>query len=188
MYRLYQLSDCIDYENGGVWLYSDTDSVYASKWDEEKLKAYNDDIRQKLIDRGYPPFEMHGKEFCLGIACYDGSYEEYVALGAKRYCGRSTEDHELHITVSGVPKAGSASLKNDINKFRPGMVFDGLTSGKKQHTYYMLEPGQAPYIDDKGNLTGDSIDLEPCDYTLDSPYDIDLDLDIYLPELTEEYE
>lgn len=188
MYRLYELAQCIDYDNGGVWLYSDTDSVYASKWNEQKLEEYNRDIRQKLIDRGYPPFEINGREFCLGIASYDGSYYEYVCLGAKRYCGRSTDDHELHITVSGVPKAGAASLMDDINRFRPGMVFDGITSGKKQHTYYMLEPGQKPYIDEKGNLTGDSIDLEPCDYTLDSPYDIDTDIDLYLPELTEDYE
>ena len=187
MYRLYELAQCIDYDNGGIWLYSDTDSVYASKWDEKKLEEYNRNIRQQLIDRGYPPFEINGKEFCLGIASYDGSYEQYVCLGAKRYCGRSTEDHKLHITVSGVPKAGSASLKDDIRNFRPGMVFDGITSGKKQHTYYMLEPGQDPYIDEKGNLTGDSIDLEPCDYTLDSPYDIDTDIDLYLPELTEEF-
>lgn len=192
MFRLYQLADCIDYENGGKWLYSDTDSVYASKWNEDKLKAYNDDIRQKLIDRGYPPFEINGVEFCLGVASFDGSYSEYVAIGAKRYCGRSTKDGELHITVSGVPKAGAASLKDDINNFKPGLIFDGKTSGKKQHTYYFLEPDQEPYIDDKGNLTGDSIDLEPCDYTLDSPYSYDYDpnkeFDLYLPELTEDYD
>lgn len=192
MSRLYDLAKCIDYENGGVWLYSDTDSVYATKWNEEKLKAFNDSMKQKLIDRGYPPVVINGKEFCLGVATFDGSYSEYVALGAKRYCGRSTEDGELHITVSGVPKAGSATLKNDINNFKPGLIFDGLTSGKKQHTYYFLEPDQDVYEDPKGNLTGDSIDLEPCDYTLDSPYDLsfldDEDIyELYTPELTEDY-
>ena len=189
MYRLFELATtCIDYEHGGIWLYSDTDSVYATKWDKEKLKAYNDDIRQKMIDRGYPPFEINGKEFCLGLATFDGAYEEWVGVGAKRYCGRGADDHELHITVSGVPKPGAKSLKNDIRNFRPGMIFDGVTSGKKQHTYYMLEPGQEPYIDEKGNLTGDSIDLEPCDYTLDSAYDLSMqDLELLLPELTEDY-
>jgi len=189
MFRLFDLATtCIDYENGGIWLYSDTDSVYATKWNKEKLKAYNDNIRAKMIERGYPPFEINGKEFCLGVATFDGSYEEWIGLGAKRYCGRSSEDHEIHITVSGVPKSGSKSLNNEIRNFKPGMVFDGITSGKKQHTYYMLEPGQEPYIDENGNLTGDSIDLEPCDYTLDSPYDIPTDIELYLPELTEEFE
>ena len=188
MYALFELaSTCI--ADDGIWLYSDTDSVYASKWDEEKLKAYNEDIRNKMIERGYPPFEINGKEFCLGLACYDGSYSEWVGVGAKRYCGRSSEDNKLHITVSGVPKSGAKTLKDDIKRFRPGLVFDGKTSGKLQQTYYMLEPGQEPYLDDKGNLTGDSIDLEPCDYTLDSAYDLSAqDQDIYLPELTEEYE
>lgn len=193
MIELYKMAACIDYENGGQWLYSDTDSVYASKWNEEKLEVYNNDIRQQLIDRGYPAFEINGKEFCLGVASPDGDYSEYIALGSKRYCGRSTKDNELHITVSGVPKAGAKNLNNDINNFKPGLVFDGLTSGKKQHTYYMLEPGQEPYIDDKGNLTGDSIDLQPCDYTLDSPYDLtylddERTYSLFTPELTEDYD
>lgn len=194
MHRLYELADCIDYEHGGIWEYSDTDSVYASKWDEEKLATYNASVRDKLKDRGYGPVFINGKEFCLGVASFDGSYEEWVGLGAKRYCGRSAKDHELHITVSGVPKVGVRTLKNDIKNFKPGTVFDGITSGKKQHTYYMLEPGQDPYEDENGNLTGDSIDLEPCDYTLDSPYshswmqDLQQDYyELFTPELSEDY-
>ena len=179
MYRLYQLSKCIDYENGGVWLYSDTDSIYASKWNEDKLKAFNDNIRQKLTDRGYPPIVIEGKEYCLGVAEFDGAYSEFIALGSKRYCCRYSDDPrnkkkdigKLKITVAGVPKKGVEQLQDDINNFVPGMTFKGELSGKKQHTYYFLPPGEDPYIDDKGNLTGDSIDLGPCDYKLGTPYE-----------------
>lgn len=187
MYRLFKLSECIDYEHGGKWLYSDTDSIYATRWNMDKVNAYNAEVKQKLIERGYPPVVIKGKEYCLGIASYDGCYSKYVVLGAKRYAGRSVKDGELHITVAGVPKAGAKSLKRDLRKFKPGFKFDGATSGKKQHTYYFLKEGQKPYIDDKGNLTGDSIDLEACDYTLDSPYE-DMQMELYLPELTEDYE
>lgn len=171
MYRLFQMSKCIDYENGGEWIYSDTDSIYSTKWDMDKLETFNNEIRQKLTDRGYGPYKAeNGKEYCLGVATFDGKYTEFVALGAKRYCGRSAEDGQLHITVAGVPKKGAETLRDNIERFRPGLVFDGKTSGKLQHTYYMIGDSD-PYLDDAGNLTADSIDLGPCDYLLDSPYD-----------------
>lgn len=190
MYRLYQLSKCI--ADDGVWLYSDTDSIYATKWDEEKVKAYNDAERAFCAERGYPAFFINDKEFCLGLATTDPDddiHEEFISLGAKRYCCRNAKTHKLKITVSGVPKAGVADLHDDINRFKPGLVFKGETSGKKQHTYFFLDEDQSPYEDENGCLTADSIDLSSCDYTLDSPYDIadpedEIDENTYyLPEM-----
>ena len=193
MYRLYQLSKCI--APGGHWLYSDTDSIYATAWDMDKVNKYNEDVRQFCIDRGYPPFTIDGTEYCLGVADVDGIYSEWIGLGAKRYCCRYADDErnkkknrgKLKITISGVPKAGVAQLHDDINEFKINTVFEGIISGKKQHTYFFLEPDQEPYIDENGNLTGDSIDLSPCDYTLDSPYEItdpdDVEEQYYLPEM-----
>ena len=83
--------------------------------------------------------------------------------GAKRYCGRCIEDNEIHITVAGVPKSGAKCLKNDIENFQKGFIFPGVQTGKKTHTYFFNDI----YTDDKGNITGDSIDLSPCDYLLD---------------------
>jgi hypothetical protein len=193
MFRLYQLSKCIDYENGGIWLYSDTDSIYASKWNMDRLNAFNDEIRRKCTERGYAPFYIKDEEFCLGLAVCnpdDGDIsEEFITLGAKRYAKRDKFTHELKITISGVPKKGVVSLNNDLNEFKPGKVFKGTDSGKLQHTYFFLDPDQEPYEDAKGNLTADSIDLSPCDYTLDSPYSDDAaenDKDMeeyYLPEM-----
>ena len=193
MYRLYQLSKCI--APGGHWLYSDTDSIYATAWDMDKVNKYNEDVRQFCIDRGYPPFTIDGTEYCLGVADVDGIYSEWIGVGAKRYCCRYADDErnkkknrgKLKITISGVPKAGVAQLHDDIRNFKINTVFEGIISGKKQHTYFFLEPDQEPYIDENGNLTGDSIDLSPCDYTLDSPYEIadpdDVEEQYYLPEL-----
>ena len=193
MFRLYQLSKCI--APGGHWLYSDTDSIYATAWDMDKVNKYNEDVRQFCIDRGYPPFTIDGVEYCLGVADVDGIYSEWKGLGAKRYCCRYADDErnkkknrgKLKITISGVPKKGVEQLHDDINEFKVNTVFEGIISGKKQHTYFFLEPDQEPYIDENGNLTGDSIDLSPCDYTLDSPYEItdpdDVEEVYYLPEM-----
>lgn len=146
----------------GTWLYSDTDSVYGTDWDEEAIKAYNMKCVEKLEARGYGAVEYEGKTYILGTAALDGSYSQFKVLGAKRYCVRA--DDGLHITVAGVPKKGVKCLNEDINNFQKGMIFDGKTTGKKQHTYIYVDD---IYIDENGNETGDSIDLSECDYLLD---------------------
>ena len=60
-------------------------------------------------------------------------------------------------------------MKNNINNFTSGMIFDGKTTGKKTHFYLHSDI----YTDEKGNITADSIDLEPCDYLLQAEHEID---------------
>ena len=146
------------------WIYSDTDSVFGSGFDDQKISEYNDNCRKKLTANGYGSVTVSEKEFTLGVAELDKQCEEFKTLGAKRYAYRSAKDHELHITVAGVPKKGVICLQNDISRFQKGFLFDGITTGKKQHTYIYADE---PYIDDQGNETADSIDLSPCDYLLD---------------------
>ena len=145
------------------WYYTDTDSVFGSGWDEEKLGAYNEMCRKKLADNGYGSIEVNGKTYTLGVAELDKICDEFKTLGAKRYAYRS-DDGELHITVAGVPKKGSVCLQNDLSRFQKGFLFDGVSTGKKQHKYIYVDE---PYVDDMGNETADSIDLSPCDYLLD---------------------
>lgn len=167
-YNLFQLGKCVDYKNGGEWLYSDTDSCYATKWDEKKVDAYNRNCLKKLKANGYDSVIYKGKTYTLGIAVSDEDsiYTEFKYMGAKRYCGRAKYDNELHITVAGVPKkTGMQCLHDNINNFRPGLVFDGKTTGKLLHKYILVDK---IYIDSNGNETGHSINLEPCDYLLDA--------------------
>lgn len=159
-YNLFQLGKC-----AGTWLYSDTDSCYGMNWNDKKLQEYNEGVRRKLNKNNYDAFIFKGKEYLIGAAVLDGMYSEFRMQGAKRYAGRSKEDGELHITVAGVPKRGAAALHNNIDNFAPGMIFPGTVTGKQQHTYFYVPES---YIDDNGNITGDSIDLSPCDYLLDS--------------------
>ena len=91
-------------------------------------------------------------------------------MGAKRYCGRSLADGQLHITVAGVPKKkGSLCLDDDIDNFTVGFIFPGTETGKKTH-YYIIEESTGE--DENGNEYADSVDLVPCDYLLSSCYDI----------------
>lgn len=176
---------CID-EPYLHWIYSDTDSGYSDKWNEEKIKVYNEERIRLLRANGYDGVVHEGRTYYLGILESEGDkdlYTEYVALGSKRYCGRSKKDGELHITVAGVPKIGAKCLKDDINNFKRGFIFDGETTGKKTHAYQFVD---AIYIDDKGNETGDSIDLFACDYLLDE-VTVENWEDVLNMELNEEY-
>lgn len=161
--HLFMLGTCID----GTWIYSDTDSCYATRWNLEKVKAYNEECKKKLITSGYGAVNHNGREYWLGVAetSPDDEYTEFRTVGAKRYAGRCKTDGELHITVAGVPKKnGALCLDNDIENFRPGLIFRGSVTGKRTHTYFYNDV----YTDEEGNITGDSIDLSDCDYLLDS--------------------
>lgn len=165
--NLFTLGKCVDYVHGGQWIYTDTDSIYSNLWDEAKVSKYNESCKAKLRNNGYGPVLHNNREYWLGIAEDDGTYSQYVALGSKRYCGRSEADGELHITVAGVPKSGAKCLQDDITNFKRGMIFPGIETGKLTHTHLFVDD---IYIDENGNETGDSIDLSPCDYLLDEAH------------------
>lgn len=186
--NLHALGACVDYEHGGQWLYSDTDSCYAVNWDIEKVEAYNQKCIEKMRANGYDGVEHEGKIYYLGVAEFDGEYEEFITTGAKRYACRYAECegnkeknwHKLKITVAGVPKKnGAKCLNNDISNFRKGFIFDGLITGKLAHTYVYTDSIK---VDENGNEYADCIDLTPCDYLLDDIEVPDWE-DIYYDEI-----
>lgn len=171
--NLFELGACVNcqYDQEGNlavpprWIYSDTDSCYSDDWNEDKVAEYNKKCKEKLLANNYGPVIVNDKEYWLGVAEADSEYSEYIVLGPKRYCGRSTDDNKLHITVAGVPKEkGAECLEDDIANFSINFIFDGEVTGKKAHFYFFSKDGIT--IDNFGNEVGDSIDLEPCDYHL----------------------
>ena len=174
---LFDLGECVS----GTWLYSDTDSIYATEWDEEKVRDYNEGVKRQLLANGYGPVVHNGREYWIGAAEPDSVYTEFITLGSKRYAGRC--DGKLKITVAGVPKKGAACLNDDLRNFRRGMIFDGKTTGKLLHVYIYTD---GITIDENGNETGDSIDLNPCNYLLDQTDVVTWD-DLFTDEILIEY-
>lgn len=168
MEALYSLAECI--KPGGVWLYSDTDSVYALGWDEDKVQRYNDEQIKRLKDAGYGPVIHNGREYYTGIAELDGVYKEFIGLHSKCYAVRKM-DGSIKITVAGVPKRGALCLNNDLNNFKDDFIFPGSVTGKLTH-YYLYRP--EPYIDENGTEYGNSVDLHACDYKISMPKITDL--------------
>ena len=167
--NLFLVGSCV--ADDGIWLYSDTDSVFATKFNQKKIDAYNRRCKRLIKERGYSGVEHEGVVYNLGVVELDKQTMQFKALHSKCYCYRPLTARgdnfvmgdDLNITVSGVPKKGAASLKNNINLFKTYFMFDGKTSGKLQHTHCFVDK---IYKDHKGNWTGDSIDLEPADYII----------------------
>lgn len=172
------------------WYYSDTDSAYSDKWDIEKIERYNQRCKDMLLKNGYGPVKHEGKEYWLGVAETEDlkdEYTEFKVMGSKRYAGRNVKTGKLKITVAGVPKKGACCLKDDINLFTKDLIFPGEETGKLGHYYIYRDD---IYIDEFGNEVGDSIDLKPCEYRLDSTekWDFIEEEEYYLPIFEEAYD
>lgn len=184
--NLFTLAQCCIDENGvNHFTYSDTDSIYSTYWNEEKVEEYNKICLEKLQANGYDSVHYEGDTFTLGVAEFDGAYSEFCVLGAKRYCCRYAKDPrnkeknwgKLKITVAGVPKSGVDCLDDNIENFTSGFIFKGDDTGKLTHHYIVNE-----IHEDNGIIYGDSIDLTPCDYLLSSIDIMDIE-DLFTEEV-----
>lgn len=110
-------------------VYCDTDSIKLTH-DSDFFKKYNDEIIKEENERAnilnvsretFCPKDSKGKEHRLGIFDYEGRYDKFKTLGAKKYIVE--KDGKLEMTVAGVPK-NAVSQINDIGQFNDGLVFD----------------------------------------------------------------
>lgn len=124
-------------------VYCDTDSIKLKEgYDPVYIDNYNKSVHALIenisskrnidIDLFYPK-DKKGKAHCLGLFENEGTYKQFVTLGAKKYC--YTDDIGLHITVSGVPKKTGASCLTDISEFKKGFVFHNEKTGKLAACY-----------------------------------------------------
>lgn len=139
------------------YIYSDTDSIKILN--RENHLKYFDDYNNKVImklrnmcNTYNIPFEMckpktiKGKEKIIGVWDYEGTYEYFKTLGAKRYL---YYDSELHATIAGVSKQGTVDyfndkyknvsretyIKNCFNDFNSGLIIPENYTHKLTHTY-----------------------------------------------------
>lgn len=128
---------------GEDYIYSDTDSIKILNGEKHTgfIADYNERITAK-INATCNHFNINpelsrpmGKQ--IGVWDYEGIYDRFKTLGAKRYLVE--KDGELAITVAGLPKkAGKAYLEKQADSFKA--FNDELTlapseTGKLTHTY-----------------------------------------------------
>lgn len=170
-------------ECGADYIYSDTDSVKIKNAD--KHKKYIDNYNKWILNRLYKACDFHGIERSeiepetikgvkkpLGVWDYDGHYDKFKTLGAKRYMVES--NGKLNITVSGLNKFICVpylkeTYKDPFNAFKDGLTVDKDHTGKNTHTY--IDDERNGFVEDyrgvKANykeLSG--VHLEGADYSL----------------------
>ena len=133
------------------YIYSDTDSIKCLNMDkhQEYINQYNHICELKLqamckyYDIDYAellPKTIKGEVKPLGVWDYEGTYDRFKTLGAKRYMVQ--EGNKLSITVSGVNKKTAVpylldqnTIEDCFNIFTEGLVIPAENTGKLTHYY-----------------------------------------------------
>lgn len=175
------------------WLYSDTDSIKLIHY--EKHKDAFDEMNQEIWDRlvkmckhyGIPidylsPANKDGETFTLGLWDYEGEWEKFVTLGAKRYMYKYIDKkgaEKYKMVCSGVAKdAVKYFLKinpaDPMKEFVPGFKIPSEYSGRRIKTY-IDAPETITVTDYQGNtVTYDhayGLYMEGSDFTASLDYD-----------------
>lgn len=177
-------------------MYADTDSAFSDiKID---FSEYNNRIRARLKvvcdERGIDfnktkCYKKDGTLSELGCLTYEKEFTEFRTLGAKRYCERWKCDNELHLTVAGINKEAVASLNNDIDNFKNGLVFDRDADdvNKLLHTYFDNQP-DIVFPDGYVSTQRRGVNLRPNGYKLTTDPSFDELLDALTSEFVDDYE
>lgn len=149
------------------FLYSDTDSIkFLGNYDKE-FEKYNAGIRETSAKNGASAVDAKGKRHYLGVFEYDGHYDEFCTLGAKKYV--YTDGSGLHCTIAGVnKKLGAKELERagGITAFKEGFTF--YEAGGLESIYNDYPPMKDVTID------GRKIDVIKNIYLKDSTYTLGL--------------
>lgn len=169
-------------EFGSDYIYSDTDSVKVVNADKHQtyFSEYNKSIIDKLykclVQRGIDigritPKTVKGVSKPLGVWDFDGDYNSFKTLGAKRYM--YNDNGKYHITIAGLNKRKAceyiAGNENPYGFFSDGMTVDREHTGKMTHTY-VDTPIEGFVTDYRGGLgyykEQSYVHLENADYAL----------------------
>lgn len=182
-------------EFGDDYIYSDTDSIKVVNMEKHTayIDRYNEKVTRKIgkclkhydIDPALAcPKTIKGVSKPLGVWDYEGKYDRFKTLGAKRYM--TEKNGEISITIAGVGK--SAGVKYLIHTFGSNTeIFKAFTeelhfpsvydrdgieengSGKLCHTYIdrYMEGEVIDYMGNGGIYNEQSgVHMDNTDYTL----------------------
>ncbi len=172
---------------GKDYIYSDTDSIKALNYEKHKpyVEAYNKNVLMKLYKMCdeldfdpslLKPKTIKGESKPLGIWEFEGNYDRFKTLGAKRYLVQEKDSYTL--TVAGLSKANGIEYiknvcENDsdkiFNMFNDELYIPSDKTGKMTHTY--LDSEQSFNVIDyngkeKIEHSLSSVHLGACDFTL----------------------
>lgn len=168
---------------GDDYVYADTDSIKVLNVERhmDYINNYNAEVEEKLeraaafhgIDpMEFSPLNQKGETKPIGIWDYEGQYDEFKTLGAKRYMTKRNGKYSL--TVAGVNKKKACNYlvehySNPMDGLTDKLVVPEEYSGRLTSTY-IDEPTSGIVTDYLGNTAEfselSSIHMEPSKYEL----------------------
>ena len=173
------------YELKDDYIYADTDSVKFVNFDQHAtyFHDYNGKVSKKLKrameQHGFDfelcePTTIKGEKKLIGVWDFDGHYQKFKTLGAKRYMVQK-DDGTYSLTISGVNKKFAIPYLYEqygdhiLDEFKDGMIVPPQFTGKNIHTY--IDEETTGFITDYNGVTIpyhelSSIHLEESGYEL----------------------
>lgn len=171
----------------GDYLYSDTDSLKILHYERHQkyIDSYNKIVEHRLktmckrlkIDFSLcAPKTIKGETKMLGVYDFEGVYDKFRTLGAKRYM--TYKDGQLSYTIAGCGKIKGVpylieKFKNNIDEifshFNDDFYIPSEYTMKQTHTYVDegFEADVIDYLGVKCHIKEKSfIHLEPCEFNL----------------------
>lgn len=175
---------------GNDYVYSDTDSIKILHPEKHMkyIEAYNKEVMEKLdkaakfhgIDTSeFSPLNKKGVAKPIGVWDFEGIYDRFKTLGAKRYM--IEKDGNYSITVAGVNKKMACEyivrhFEDPMDGLQDGLVIPKEYSGRITSTY-VDDPAHGLVTDYLGNTAEFSelsyIHMEPSEYNLTISEDYD---------------
>ena len=165
----YELLSCVR-ELGDDVIYCDTDSIKFLDYNKHKkfIDSYNYRIKELLrksaLMNGFEterlePKDKKGNPQFIGIFTFEGIYDTFKTLGAKRYAfeklNKKTGEMEFHVTVSGItPSTQFDELDPDTLEIQPTFYDDNMPyhcrmNKIKSPTSFIYKNGKFVYFRDR---------------------------------------
>lgn len=157
-------------ELGKNCIYIDTDSVKTDMDISESIDSINAEIVKESEECGIDcHVDYNGERYQLGVYEYEGCYDEFKTLGAKKYVVKKYDKKKKKklytVTIAGLNKKNGSDYINEhgIDAFKIGTVF--YPSGNLDATYNDCDIHTIT-IDGHTFTTASNIALVPAEYTL----------------------
>ena len=172
---------------GSDYIYSDTDSLKLLNYDNHAsyIEWFNNQIVNKMVtmceyynlDQSLlAPKTKDGKVKMMGVWDFEGTYEKFKTLGAKRYL--VLDGGKLKLTVAGLSKQNGINhmletacgdIDTVFNLFDDALYIPAEKTGKMTHTY--IDDELKYKVTDYNGVTAtvnplSGVHLENCDFTL----------------------
>ena len=151
---------------GDNFVYCDTDSVKFIDNGSVSFDKYNKSRKQDSIKNGGVATDRNGKQYYLGLYDYEGTYKQFITLGAKKYAYVDNAD-QLHITVAGCGKSKGAkelAERGGLESFKEGLTF--YEAGGTESVYNDIRDPFKVNIDGHSLLITSNVLIKESTYTL----------------------